>query len=114
MKTIPLILFVIVVLFATCKKKNEFKNLDCSTIDSKYSTSIKNIMSANCTTSGCHDGNSYGAVDLRTYNNIKPYIDNGKFNQEVIVDKTMPKGKTLSQGDRDKIKCWLDSGAPNN
>ncbi len=105
------IIIATVILFITCKKK-EFKNLDCSTIDSKYSTSIAGIISASCTTSGCHNGSS--SFDLRTYNQVKTYIDNGKFNDEVINKKSMPKGKSLSQDELNKIKCWLDQGGPNN
>jgi hypothetical protein len=97
--------------FVTCKK-NEFKNLDCSKIDSKYSTSISVIFSTNCTTSGCHNGSSI--FDLRTYNQIKPYIDNRDIYEEVIEKKSMPKGKSLSQDELNKIKCWLDQGGPNN
>ena len=105
------IVIVTIMLFITCKK-NEFKNLDCSTIDSKYSTSIAGIISASCTTSGCHNGSS--SFDLRTYNQVKTYIDNGKFNDELINKKSMPKGKSLSQDELNKIKCWLDQGGPNN
>jgi len=105
------IVFATFMLFVTCKK-NEFKNLDCSTIDSKYSTSIAGIISGSCTTSGCHNGSS--SFDLKTYNQVKPYIDNGKFNDEVINKKSMPKGKSLSQDELNKIKCWLDQGGPNN
>ena len=105
------VFILIILLFITCKK-NEFKNLDCSTIDSKYSTSISGIISSSCTTAGCHNGTS--SFDLRTYSLVKPYIDNGKFNDEVINKKSMPKGKSLSQDELNKIKCWLDQGGPNN
>ena len=104
------VIFILLMVIAC--KKNEFKNLDCSTIDSKYSTSISGIISANCTTSGCHNGAS--SFDLRTYNQVKPFIDNGKFNDEVIKRKSMPKGKSLSQDELNRIKCWLDQGGPNN
>ncbi len=107
-----LTLIVIGIIIAACKK-DEFKDLDCSTIDSKYSTSISGIISSKCNTSGCHNaGSSKG--DFTSYAKVKPYVDNGSFNKEVIVNKSMPKGTSLSQDERNKIKCWLDAGGPNN
>lgn len=105
--------FLALIVFLSTCKKDEFKHLDCSKLDSKYSSSIKSIISSNCTTAGCHDGNS-GVSNLTTYDKLKPYLDNGQFNEQVIKSKTMPKNKSLSQDERNKIKCWLDDGAPNN
>ncbi|MFL5754545.1 MAG: hypothetical protein ACJ76F_14120 [Bacteroidia bacterium] len=114
-KTLSIILLFcsIIFLLSTCKKKNEFKHLDCSKIDSKYSTAIKSIISSNCTLSGCHDGSS-SASNLTTYDKVKPFVDNGQFNEQVIKTKAMPQNRSLSQDERNKIKCWLDDGGPNN
>ena len=103
---------VVLLLFGTCKK-DEFKKLDCSSLDSKYSTSISGIISSNCTLSGCHNG-SGPTFDLRTYDLVKAQVNGGAFESAVITNKTMPKGRSLSQDQRNKIKCWLDQGAPNN
>lgn len=95
-----------VAIYYSCKK-NEYKGLDCSTINAKYTTDIKPIIAANCTSSGCHP--SYA-----NYADLKSIADNGALNTEVLDKKRMPKSGSLSLDDRKKIKCWIDSGSPNN
>jgi hypothetical protein len=94
-------------------KKDDYKNLDCSTISSGYNASIKPIINANCLGGGCHNtGSSNG--DLTTYAGLKTKADNGSLNRRVLEDKDMPTTGPLSLDDRKKIKCWLEGGALNN
>lgn len=112
----PLLLFVvllqIVIGIAGCKKDN-LDNVNCSKINSKYSADIVPIINANCLSSGCHDAASAGR-DYTTYNGLKAAVDNGSLESRVLDSKTMPPGRSLSMDDLKKIKCWINSGAPNN
>lgn len=111
MKKIFLVLLPIVLLTVTCRK-NEYKNLDCSTATS-YTNEIKPILAANCTSSGCHgSGSSYG--DFTTYTGFVAKVENKTVEKEVLDKKTMPPSGALSLDDRNKIKCWIDAGAQNN
>lgn len=105
------IAMVFAVLFS-CSDK-DLSDIDCSNIASTYSTDIKPIISNNCTLSGCHAAGSPNG-DFTTYTGLKSVADNGKLNEQVIIDKKMPPSGPLSLDDRKKIKCWLNNGAPNN
>jgi hypothetical protein len=99
--------------FQTCKK-DDLKNLDCSTIAASYAANIKPIITSQCaTTSSCH-GAGTNRSDYTTYAGLKAVADDGSLNQKVIVDKSMPPSGSLSLDERQKIKCWLNNGSLNN
>lgn len=103
-------------LFFGCKKKDkkdDLNNLDCSKINSSYSSDIKPIIAANCLSSGCHSAGSANG-DLTTYEGVKAKVDNGSIDNRVIQQRTMPLSGSLAMDDLKKIKCWLNSGASNN
>src|SRR5688572_9296064 len=113
MKKVLVLLCLCIVCLEACKKKkkNEDGGLDCSKIT--YSSDIKPIITANCNASGCHNaGSSFG--DFSTYAGLKAKADNGAINNRVVQGKNMPPSGPLPQDQIDKIKCWLDSGSPNN
>ncbi len=94
-------------------KKDEYKGLDCSSINAKYSSNIKPIISANCDGASCH-GSGSKKGDYSNYNGLKAASDNGSLSSSVLTKKSMPPSGALSLEDRKKIKCWIDSGSPNN
>ena len=117
MKKIKFILFTVLIIFCTviynCKK-DEYKNLDCSTISSAYTANIKPIINSNCTSSSCHGAGSSNG-DYTSYAGLKAKVDNGSLDNRVLQKKDMPKNASpLSLDDRKKIKCWIEGGAPNN
>jgi hypothetical protein len=99
----------------SCKKnRNEdLNNLDCSKISSGYSANIKPIIDGNCLSSGCHNTGSVNG-DFTTYSGLKAKADNGTLDNRVIQNKSMPPSGSLSMDNLKKIKCWLNSGSPNN
>lgn len=99
--------------FYSCKKKEDLNNLDCSKINSGYSANIKPIIDGTCLASGCHQGGSANG-DFTSYAGVKAKVDNGSFDNRVIQQKNMPLSGSLSIDNLKKIKCWLNSGAPNN
>ena len=102
-----------VVIYLISCRKNEYKNIDCNSIQSTYSSDIFPLVSAKCNSSGCHSaGSSRG--DFTTYQGLKVKADNGSLEKSVLLDKDMPPSGALSQDERNKIKCWLNNGSPNN
>jgi hypothetical protein len=93
--------------------KDDYKDLDCSTISSGYTANIKPIINANCLGGGCHNTGSTNG-DFTTYAGLKSKADNNSLNRRVLEDKDMPTSKPLSLDDRKKIKCWIEGGALNN
>jgi uncharacterized membrane protein len=87
--------------------------ISCGTISAKFGADVNPIMKSKCATSGCHDaaGAAGGAV-LVTYAQIS--ASSARINQRCVVDKTMPTSGPLSVSEIAIIKCWIDSGSPNN
>ena len=101
-----------VLVFFACKK-DEYKNLDCGKINASFSHDIQPIIQASCLGSGCHNAGS-GHGDFTGYKGVKGKANNGSFEKRVLIKKDMPSGSSLSLSDREKIKCWLSNGAPDN
>jgi hypothetical protein len=117
MKKIILITSCIVAIcmvLQNCKKKDDLKNVDCSTVAATYNSDIKLLMTSQCTSGGgCHGtGSSRG--DYTSYAGLKAAADNGSLESKTITNKSMPPSGALSLDDRKKIKCWLNNGSPNN
>jgi len=83
---------------------NDFKNNN-DTGAVTYSGFVQPLVSGKC--GGCHPG-------YTSYAGLKVVVDNGKLNNRVLVKQDMPPAGPLSPADRDKLKKWLDAGAPNN
>lgn len=85
--------------------------MDCSTIPSTYKNDIAPIMTAHCMP--CH---GYGSQkgDWTSYAGLKKAVDEGTFEKRVLVKQDMPPKAPLADSLRKKIRCWLNSGAPNN
>lgn len=103
--------------FANCKKEDPA----CAT----FQTDIQPIIAKTCSYTGCHSGATAGAwvpasaKDYTNYAGLKTAIENGKFEDRVLVKANMPNPqftfngpKELSQAEKDMIACWLDAGAP--
>jgi len=74
-----------------------------------YETTIKPIIETNCAISNCHNGNV--SPDLRTFDIIKSRAERIKAR---TANRSMPRGRTLTDAQIDQIACWVDDGAPNN
>jgi hypothetical protein len=107
------IYFLAIFLFVACHKKDDYKGLNCATINAKYSANIVSIINGNCNSSGCHNAGS-GNGDFTTYAGLKVKADNGSLSNRVLYKKDMPVSVTLSLDNRNILKCWLDNGAQNN
>lgn len=96
-----------------CKKDSKDPECTLPNATLSYNLNIKGIIDQQCL--GCHVTGSgvVGAVgDFSTYEGIKPYLDNRKVLDRVVVTKDMPQGGGMSQAQRDSINCWIAAGYP--
>jgi uncharacterized membrane protein len=85
----------------------------CGSISAKFSTDVNTVIKTKCATAGCHDAaEAAGGTTLVTYAQIAAAA--ARINQRAVVDKTMPSTGPLSVAEVSVLKCWIESGAPNN
>lgn len=87
--------------------------INCTTVSATFNATVHPIIQSKCATSGCHNAASAsGGSVLETYDQIK--AQTARINQRCVLDKTMPTSGPLPSAEIAAIKCWIDSGAPNN
>jgi hypothetical protein len=119
-KTILYFLFIISTIVTLCScyyDKAELLypntvNIDCNTITATFSNNVLPIITGKCATIGCHDATAAGGAIFVNYTQIKDKID--RINTRTIVEKSMPTSGPLSTAEIAVLKCWIDSGSPNN
>lgn len=116
-----ILLAVATVLLASCYNDNEEdlypQTSDCDSTNVTYSATIAPIMATSC--NGCHSSAAAsGGVVTDTHDGLKAIASNGKLYGAVnhaTGFSPMPQGGSkLAQCTIDKIKTWVDAGAPNN
>ncbi|MES2849165.1 MAG: hypothetical protein V4685_08920 [Bacteroidota bacterium] len=86
--------------------------VDCTTITAKFGANVQPLVNSKCATSGCHDATASGGLILESYAQISSAKD--RINARAVVEKTMPSAAPLQPSEINIIKCWIESGAPNN
>lgn len=85
----------------------------CDVTPATFSNDVHVIFQTNCAIGGCHNAASAsGGVVLETYNQVVFKID--RINQRALIEQTMPPTGPLSAKDINTIKCWINSGMPDN
>ena len=104
---------LIVILVNACKKDSENEPpVDCSTITTTFSGTVKPLMTSSCAKPDCHaSGSTNGPGALTNYTQI--------FNARVkirgvVASGEMPQDATFSAQQKAIITCWIDAGASNN
>jgi mono/diheme cytochrome c family protein len=115
MKKLFFALSVILVIIS-CTKDNNGQIENCVTTGVTYSGTVSPIISANCL--GCHGATPSAPFSLNTYAAVKAKVDDGRLFGAISHAagfSPMPKGGAqLGQCEINKIKAWIDAGAPNN
>jgi len=91
-----------------CKKSTSTSSTTTNTCDgtaATYNSNVKSIIDGACTSSGCHP-------TYNSYSGIKSILNSGDFKREVITNKTMPSGSSLTSSQLNILKCWSDAGFP--
>jgi uncharacterized membrane protein len=86
--------------------------VDCTTVSAKFSTDVLPLITTKCATSNCHDASAAGGRIFQTYAQISGAKD--RINIRAVVEKTMPESGALLPAEINILKCWIESGAPNN
>ncbi len=81
---------------------------ECDTAGLSYETGIKQIINANCALPTCHGGNQTPL--LTNYPSV--YANRNEIMQRAVVERTMPPSGPLGQCSIEKLKTWIDNGAP--
>lgn len=105
------------IFFSSCVYNNEeelYGDIVCDTENVTYSAEIQSIIESSCATSGCHNAGGSAPNIYESYNNVKASVDDGSFENRVLVQKNMPPGTPLSDCNIALIEAWLEDGAPNN
>jgi hypothetical protein len=108
--TLVLLALYTVAAFYACNKTKDESAVTC-----KYATDIKPITAAKCAHTGCH-GVGSTIADFNQYDQLKKRADNGVLRKNVLELGIMPPTghESLTAQEKDKLKCWLDNGAPND
>ncbi len=85
-------------------KKNDTK-ITCDGSNPTYTSYVKNLVDNNCVS--CHS-------NFATYSGLSTVTTNGKFEQKVLIEQSMPKNGSLSTEELKKLQCWVDNGFPEN
>lgn len=98
----------------SCSKSSD-TSTTCDTAGVTYTNNVKPIMSASCTSSGCHSTSSHASgIILDTYDGVKAAAQSGGLVSS-IQSGSMPRGASkLESCVITKIKAWVDAGALNN
>ncbi len=94
-----------------------YPKTDCNTTNITYSMDIVAVLQSNCYV--CHSqAANQGGITLEGYNNLKSYVDNGRFLGAIKHDagySPMPQGAPqLPDCQIAQIEQWISDGAPNN
>ncbi|MFT6503704.1 MAG: mono/diheme cytochrome c family protein [Crocinitomicaceae bacterium] len=106
------LLFATAIAFLTfsCDKTSDFVPV-CDGSAPTYDADVAALISQKCLQ--CHGAGSSNG-NFSTYSGLSAVTSNGKFEQEVLTDRTMPQTGSLSEAELNQIKCWVENGFPEN
>lgn len=111
--TFLIIAFSILIMTNACGKSDKITPV-CDGSTPSYDADVASIINSNCTNGGCHNSGSSNG-DFTTYAGMATVLNNGKFETQVLINMTMPQGSaTLSEAQLNQIRCWVDTGFPEN
>ncbi len=89
----------------------------CDTTNVSYAADVLPVLESQCL--GCHNtASQQGNVNLEGYDNVRAYAQNGRLYGSIAwlngYSAMPPAGSQLPTCTIDKIKAWVDAGAPNN
>ncbi len=102
------LLFLFTIFCTACTHSHLDAGATCAHTVS-YHQEVLPVLIANCTQSGCHDGNEMPSLsDFSIVSASKAQI------REAVASGAMPRNGVLSPADKQAILCWIDQGAPAN
>lgn len=110
---------LIVLVMSSCGDENnmmgDMEPEEC-TDNPRFTADVEMIINSNCAYSGCHVAGT-GLPVLTSYDDVKVQIENGRFEDRVLVRQNMPPGNAtgpteLSETDLHILSCWIEQGYP--
>jgi hypothetical protein len=92
---------------------NASTRVACDGSSPTWNANVLDIVANSCFGSSCHGSNAQSG-DYTTYAGIKSVLLNGRFEQQVLESRAMPRGETLPDSSLAKLQCWLENGFPEN
>ena len=86
--------------------------VDCATVPAKFGAGVLPLITTKCATINCHSNTAAGGIILQNYAQISAAKD--RINIRAVVEKSMPQSGPLLPSEISTIRCWIESGAPNN
>lgn len=86
--------------------------VNCTTVAAKFSADVLPLVTTKCAISNCHDASASGGRIFKTYDQISSAKD--RINVRAVIEKSMPQTGPLLPAEVNILKCWIESGAPNN
>lgn len=86
----------------------------CDTANISFSEDIFPIIQGNCSTAGCHVAGGSAPGIFSNYAGVMDKVNNGSFENRVIVQRDMPPNGSLTECQINLIQAWLSAGAPDN
>jgi hypothetical protein len=84
-----------------------------ATVAGYWTSTVQPLIQARCASAGCHVSGGTGPGDFTQYANVKARVDDGRFQQVVLVQGSMPPSGSLPACDQQKLQAWINAGAPN-
>lgn len=115
MRTKVCIAIALLLLTYSCKWDHMDPIYNCSNVDATWTTGVAPIIASHCAIAGCHEsGATMG--DYTTYQGVKAKVDNGTFELRVFQLQVMPPASQpdLTEEEYAQLKCWFESGSPQN
>lgn len=86
--------------------------VDCITVPAKFGADVFPLITSKCAIPSCHNATASGGLILKNYLQISGAKSN--INTRAVIEKSMPPAGPLLPAEINIIKCWIESGAPNN
>ena len=84
----------------------------CDNISKTWTTDVSPLINSFCNQPGCHNtGSTNGPGALTTHAQV--FAARSQI-RDAVQSNRMPQNATLSADQKNKIICWINSGAPNN
>jgi hypothetical protein len=96
------------------KEELLYEEEDCSSVEISFSGNIFPIVQGNCALSGCHIQGGGAPGLYENYNQVRFSVENGTFQQRVLVTKDMPPFGPLTDCQIELLSRWIEEGMPNN
>jgi uncharacterized membrane protein len=87
----------------------------CDSVQAGFSVDVSPIVSTKCAIAGCHNA-ATGAGSAVLTNHAEISAKAARIKDRAVVQKSMPPSgfPALTDAELNKLRCWIESGAPNN